>query len=115
MNVLILKKNGKSAKIVKDNECNLLDLYKLIADLKKVDATNGEYTIVCVDVDIAATKVIKSNFELGLNGDGSTRMSKETSDVIAKAMDRAGIASIDFNDDSEFKTRAKILKINKMS
>jgi len=115
MNVLILKKNGKSAKIVKDTEANLLDLYKLIADLKKVDATNGEYTIVCVDVDIAATKVIKSNFELGLNGDGSTRMSKETAGVIAKAMDRVGIASIDFNDDSEFKTRAKILKINKMS
>ena len=115
MNVLILKKNGKSAKIVKDTEANLLDLYKLIADLKKVDATNGEYTIVCVDVDIAATKVIKSNYEKSLNGDGSTRMSKETSDVIARALARCKDSSIDFNDDSEFKTRAKILKINKMS
>ena len=114
MNVLILKKNGKSAKLVADTEANLLDLYKLIADLKKVNAKDT-FDIVCVDVDIAATKVIKSNFEKGLNGDGSTRMSKETADVIAKAMDRVGIASIDFNDDSEFKTRAKILKINKMS
>ena len=114
MNVLILKKNGKSAKIVKDNECNLLDLYKLINDLKKVNAKDT-FGIVCVEADVAATKVIKSNFESGLNGDGSTRMSKETSDVIAKAMDRVGITSIDFNDDSEFKTRERILKINKMS
>ena len=33
MNVLILKKNGKSAKLVADTEANLLDLYKLIDDL----------------------------------------------------------------------------------
>ena len=114
MNVLILKKNGKSAKIVKDDEANLLDLYKLIDDLSKVNAKDT-FGIVCVEADVAATKVIKSNFELGLNGDGSTRMSKETSDVIAKAMDRAGVTSIDFNDDYEFKTRARIDKINKMS
>ena len=114
MNVLILKKNGKSAKIVKDDECNLLDLYKLI-DVLKAKNSKDIFNIVCVEADVAATKVIKSNFEKGLNGDGSTRMSKETADVIARALARCKDSSIDFNDDSEFKTRAKILKINKMS
>ena len=114
MNVLILKKNGKSAKIVKDDECNLLDLYKLI-DVLKAKNSKDIFNIVCVEADVAATKVIKSNFEKGLNGDGSTRMSKETADVIARALARCKDSSIDFNDDSEFKTSARILKINKMS
>ena len=114
MNVLILKKNNKTAKIVKDDEANLLDLYKLIDVLK--DRNNKDtFDIVCVDADIKGTKVIKSNYELGLNGDGSTRISKATADAIGKAMDRTGVASIDFNDDSEWKTRARIDKINKMS
>lgn len=114
MNVLILKKNGKTAKIVKDDEANLLDLYKLIDDLSKVNAKD-EFNIVCVDADIKGSKVIKSNFELGRNGDGSTRISKATADVIARAFDRVGITSVDFNDDGEWKTRAKIDRINKMS
>lgn len=114
MNVLILKKNNKTAKIVADTEANLLDLYKLIDVLK--DRNNKDtFDIKCIAADIKCTKVIRSNYELGLNGDGSTRMSKETSDVIAKAMDRVGISAIDFNDDSEWKTRAKLDKINKMS
>ena len=114
MNVLILKKNNKTAKIVKDDEANLLDLYKLI-DVLKARNSKDTFDIKCIAADIKGTKVIKSNYELGLNGDGSTRMSKATADVIAKAMDRVGVASIDFNDDSEWKTRARIDKINKMS
>ena len=114
MNVLILKKNNKTAKIVADTESNLLDLYKLIEVLKARNSKDT-FDIKCIAADIKGTKVIKSNFELGLNGDGSTRISKATADVIAKAMDRVGVASIDFNDDSEWKTRAKIDKINKMS
>ena len=114
MNVLILKKNNKTAKIVADTEANLLDLYKLI-DVLKARNSKDTFDIKCIAADIKGTKVIKSNYELGLNGDGSTRMSKATADVIAKAMDRVGVASIDFNDDSEWKTRARIDKINKMS
>lgn len=114
MNVLILKKNNKTAKIVADTESNLLDLYKLIEVLKARNSKDT-FDIKCIAADIKGTKVIKSNYELGLNGDGSTRMSKATADVIAKAMDRVGVASIDFNDDSEWKTRARIDKINKMS
>jgi len=114
MNVLILKKNNKTAKIVADTESNLLDLYKLIEVLKARNSKDT-FDIKCIAADIKGTKVIKSNYELGLNGDGSTRISKATADVIAKAMDRVGVASIDFNDDSEWKTRAKIDKINKMS
>ena len=114
MNVLILKKNNKTAKIVSDTEANLLDLYKLI-DVLKARNSKDTFDIKCIAADIKGTKVIKSNFELGRNGDGSTRMSKATADVIAKAMDRVGVASIDFSDDSEWKTRARIDKINKMS
>lgn len=114
MNVLILKKNGKSAKLVADTEANLLDLYKLIDNLKAKNAKDT-FSIVCVAADVAGSNTIKSNFELGRNGDGSTRISKETADVIARAFDRVGIASIDFNDDSEWKTRARLDKINKMS
>ena len=114
MNVLILKKNGKSAKLVADTEANLLDLYKLIDDLKAKNAKDT-FGIVCVESDVAGSNIIKSNFEKGLNGDGSTRISKATADVIAKAFDRVGITSVDFNDDSEWKTRARIDKINKMS
>ena len=114
MNVLILKKNNKTAKIVADTESNLLDLYKLIEVLKARNSKDT-FDIKCIAADIKGTKVIKSNYALGLNGDGSTRMSKATADVIAKAMDRVGVASIDFNDDSEWKTRARIDKINKMS
>lgn len=114
MNVLILKKNNKTAKIVADTESNLLDLYKLIEVLKAKNSKDT-FDIKCIAADIKGTKVIKSNYELGLNGNGSTRISKATADVIAKAMDRVGVASIDFNDDSEWKTRAKIDKINKMS
>ena len=114
MNVLILKKNNKTAKIVADTESNLLDLYKLIEVLKARNSKDT-FDIKCIAADIKGTKVIKSNYELGLNGDGSTRISKATADVIAKAMDRVGVASIDFNDDSEWKTRARIDKINKMS
>ena len=114
MNVLILKKNNKTAKIVADTEANLLDLYKLI-DVLKARNSKDTFDIKCIAADIKGTKVIKSNYELGRNGDGSTRMSKATADVIAKAMDRVSVASIDFNDDSEWKTRARIDKINKMS
>jgi len=113
MNVLILKKNGKSAKLVADTEANLLDLYKLINVLKAKNAKDT-FSIVCVDAKVARSKVIKSNFELGLNGDGSTRISKETADVIARALARCKDSTINFEDDSEFKTRARIDKINKM-
>ena len=113
MNVLILKKNGKSAKLVADTEANLLDLYKLINVLKAKNAKDT-FSIVCVESDVASSKVIKSNFDLGLNGDGSTRISKETADVIARALARCKDSTINFEDDSEFKTRARIDKINKM-
>lgn len=113
MNVLILKKNNRTSKIVADTEANLVDLYKLI-DVLKARNSKDTFNIVCVDADIKGTKAIKSNYELGLNGDGSTRISKATADVIARAMDRTGVTSIDFNDDFEFKTRARIDKINKM-
>lgn len=114
MNVLILKKNNRTAKIVKDTEANLLDLYKLI-DVLKARNNKDTFDIKCVAADIKGTKVIKSNYELGLNGDGSTRISVETAKAIGKAFDRVGITSVDFNDDSEWKTRARIDKINKMS
>tara|TARA_B100000768_G_C10904199_1_gene218916 strand:- start:50 stop:394 length:345 start_codon:yes stop_codon:yes gene_type:complete len=113
MNLLILKKNGKSAKIVKDTGANFLDLDKLI-DVLKAKNAKDTFEIVCVDAEVAKSKVIKSNFELGLNGDGSARISKETADVIARALARCKDSTIDFEDDSEFKTRARIDKINKM-
>lgn len=116
MNVLILKKNNRTSKIVADTEANLLDLYKLI-DVLKAKNSKDTFDIVCVDADIKGTKVIKSNYELGLNGDGSTRISVETASAIAKAFDRVGVSYKDINwdDDSEWKTRAKLDKINKMS
>jgi len=117
MNVLILKKNNKTAKIVADTEANLLDLYKLI-DVLKARNSKDTFDIKCIAADIKGTKVIKSNYELGLNGDGSTRISKATADAIGKAFDRVGISSddIDWNDDSEWKkTRAALDRINKMS
>ena len=73
MNVLILKKNNRTAKIVADTEANLLDLYKLI-DVLKARNSKDTFDIKCVAADIKGTKVIKSNYELGLNGDGSTRI-----------------------------------------
>jgi len=109
-----LYKNGKVAKISQD--CNHLesDAWELTEDEQLLNLTKNKWTVKEIQNNLTFPKTPRSNKSLGLRGDGGPRLTQSTSEAIGNAFERAGISQCDWSDDSEFKSRKTIDKINNM-
>tara|TARA_B110000908_G_C10204869_1_gene427215 strand:+ start:1194 stop:1541 length:348 start_codon:yes stop_codon:yes gene_type:complete len=109
-----LYKNGNLAKISQD--CNHLesDGWELTEDEKLLNLTPHIWTVSEIKNNLTFPKIPRSNESLGLRGDGGPRLTQSTSMAIGNAFERAGITECDWSDDSEFKSRKTIDKLNEM-
>ena len=104
-----LYKNGKLAKISQD-----VDHLHYDYEYKLMYQTMDNWTIREIPNDLEYPRIPKTNAELGLNGEGSPRITQATADAIGKAFDRVGLtgSDIDYTNDDEWKTRHIVDKIN---
>ena len=109
MKLFGLYKNGKLAKISQD-ESHLNYDYEYNFMYQTMD----NWTVREIKNDIKFPKPTRSNASLGLGGDGAPRLTQSTADAIGNALDRCENSMIDWSDDSEFKSRKTIDKINNM-
>ena len=108
-NMYVLFKNGKPAKMSQHEE-------NILATFHKLNGDGNKYSIKKIEDDLPEHKSKRTNTELGLNNNGSHRMSNDVSKAIGDAFERAGIMydDVDWTSDYEFKTRERIDKINNM-
>ena len=100
-----LYKNGKLACISQDSDA-LFDKFLQI----KPDGCS--ISVKKLNNSLTFLKEPRSNESLGLRSDGSPQLTRSTADAIGKALERCEDSMVDFNSDDEWKTRAKIDKIN---
>ena len=109
-----LYKNGKLAKISQHGTHLESDAFELTEDQQLLNLTPHIWTVREIPNDLEYPRIPKTNAELGLNGEGSPRITQETADAIGKAFDRVGLtgSDIDYTNDDEWKTRHIVDKIN---
>ena len=108
-----LYKNGKIAKISQDGNHLESDAWELTEDEQLLNLTKNKWTVREIPNDLEFTKP-RSNISIGLKADGGPQLTRSTADVIGRALERCEDSSIDWQDDSEFKSRKTIDKINNM-
>lgn len=104
-----LYKNGKIAKISQDKNHLQSDI-----EMTLIYQTMDNWTVREIPNDLKAKPAFRSNVSLGLRGDGGPRLTQSTSDAIGNALERCEDPMVNWNDDSEFKSRKTIDKINNM-
>ncbi len=114
MKLFGLYKNGKIAKISQDGNHLESDAWELTEDQQLLNLTPHVWTVREIKNDLEFPKPPRSNASLGLGGDGSPRLTQSTADAIGNALERCEDSMIDWSDDSEFKSRKTIDKLNNM-
>lgn len=109
MKLFGLYKNGKLAKISQDKSHLEYDY-----EYNFMYQTMDNWTVKEIKNDIKFPKPPRSNASLGLGGDGAPRLTQSTADAIGNALDRCENSMIYWSEDSEFKSRKTIDKINGM-
>ena len=109
MKLFGLYKNGKIAKISQD-ESHLQHDY----EYKLMYQTMDNWTIKEIPNDLEFDEPPRSNKSLGLASDGGPQLTQSTADAIGRALERCEDSTINWKDDSEFKSQAIIDKINNM-
>ena len=104
-----LYKNGKIAKISQDKNHLQSDI-----EMTLIYQTMDNWTVREIPNDLKVKPAFRSNVSLGLRGDGGPRLTQSTSDAIGNALERCEDPMVNWNDDSEFKSRKTIDKINNM-
>mgnify|MGYP007047357497 CR=1 FL=1 len=102
-----LYKNGQLAKISQDSDA-------LFSTFLKLKDSGHQFDIKELKNNLTVPKIPRSNVSLGLRGDGGPRLTQSTSDAIGNALERCEDPMVNWNDDSEFKSRKTIDKINNM-
>ena len=109
-----LYKNGKLAKISQDGNHLESDAWELTEDEQLLNLTKNKWTVRDIKNDLEFTKPPRSNMSIGLKADGGPQLTQSTADAIGRALERCEDSTIDWKDDSEFKSRKTIDKINNM-
>ena len=114
MKIYGLYKNGKLAKMSQDYNHLESDAWELTEDEQLLSLTPHKWTVKEVPNDLDFPKPPRSNISMGLKGDGGPQLTRSTADAIGRALERSGGSTIDWSDDSEFKSQSIIDKINNM-